>query len=94
MFYRVSRELAMFRYPMTLILTIVVTAGALILTYCAGLMSGLSLDRPDLESTSTIVALLALVMMSVGPLMTLGFYRLERGKTTKTIAAPIGEVSS
>jgi len=94
MSYRANRESDVFRYPMTLILTIVVTAGTLILTYCAGTMSGLAVDRPELESTSTMVAALALIMVSVGPLMTLGFYRLERGKTAKTSATPVGEILS
>jgi len=94
MSYRTNQGSDVFRYPMTLILTIVVTAGTLILTYCAGTMSGLALDRPELESTSTMVAALALIMVSVGPLMTLGFYRLERGKPTKTIAAPVGDIQS
>lgn len=90
MSYRASREPAMFRYPITLILTVLVTAGTLILTYCAGVMSGMALDRPDLQSSSTLVAVLALVMATVGPLTTLGFYRLERAKTART-DVPVGE---
>jgi hypothetical protein len=75
---------------MTLILTVVTTIGTLLTLYCAGIMAGLAVDRPDITDGANLVLLLSLIVAAVGTVSAGLFHHLEKESQQKALSRLAG----